>query len=65
MDAFRKLPTEKREVVLKFVESMQNAEAADKSDLKLSQEEQLLHWNDWVQNGVQGPIEEDTPPEFP
>ena len=65
MDGIRRLPAEKRRTVLAFVESIQETEAAPDEEIVLSADEQVSHWNDWVQNGPKGPLDEDTHPEFP
>ena len=65
LDSIKRLPVEKRKAVLAFVESMQETGAGAQEELVLSAEEQLENWNDWAAHGAQGPIEDDTPPEFP
>lgn len=39
--------------------------ALDDQDLTLASEEQARLWDEWVQTGPQGPLEDDGEPEFP
>jgi hypothetical protein len=65
IDKMKKLPAEKRERVLRFVESIADAEDGESSELILTAEDQHSLWTQWVEVGPQGPIEDEEMPEFP
>ena len=65
INRMKKLPDDKREKVLRFVESITESTEDDDREIKLSADELKSIWKEWIETGPQGPIEDEGVPEFP